>query len=209
MSKEGDSEVRLRATIDAYRYSAVEYHAFSRGYDAFPGLKALIDEFHEETFPGSVLDLGCGCGRDSLRLAARGRLVVALDLTRELLAASSLQTSARACPIVGDARDLPLKTDSMSGVMAIGSLIHLPYQDLFAALREVRRVIKYQGSFLATVPAEATSGWTIRGVIERPRWMNSLDQASLPSALTQAGFEVTSIRQSGPLWRAIWSRPKS
>jgi SAM-dependent methyltransferase len=72
-----------------------------------------------------LLDLGCGAGQDSHHLATRGHHVIGLDRTMPLLQFANGQFSSVPL-ILADIRALPIRTDSLDGVWAAASLIHLP-----------------------------------------------------------------------------------
>ncbi len=70
--------------------------------------------------PGAlVLDLGCGTGRHSRALAARGLCPLGLDVAARFLAVAR-EAAAESLPFVrGDARSLPLASGSVAGVVSL------------------------------------------------------------------------------------------
>ncbi len=62
---------------------AVEEDAYFAGHPLFEEDARLLDVHF--TTPGRLVDLGCGAGRHSLRFAARGFTVVAIDLSQPML----------------------------------------------------------------------------------------------------------------------------
>ena len=71
-----------------WRYSqtprlAVEEDDYFSGHPLFSRDSALVDD--RFTAPGRLVDLGCGAGRHSVRFAARGFAVTAVDLSRAML----------------------------------------------------------------------------------------------------------------------------
>jgi ubiquinone/menaquinone biosynthesis C-methylase UbiE len=83
-----------------------------------------------------VLDLGAGTGAASRAIAALGGEPVALDPAFGMLISGR---SERPAALQGDALDLPLRTNSLGGVVASFSLNHLT--DPVRALREAARVV--------------------------------------------------------------------
>jgi SAM-dependent methyltransferase len=79
-----------------------------------------------------ILDLGCGPGRESMRLAAAGAHVLGLDFSE-------------------DFRDLDTRFGSFHGVFAAASIIHVPPDDLQQVLSRVAGVLEDGGYFLAIV----------------------------------------------------------
>ena len=95
-----------------------------------------------------VLDIGCGAGPMSRRLAADGRMVVGLDLSRnELLEAKRLGPGPW---VRGDALALPVADESMDVV--VSSMALAVIEDTPKLLDEVCRVLRPGGMFAATVP---------------------------------------------------------
>ncbi len=101
-----------------------------------------------------VLDLGCGRGRASLRLARLGADVVACDISPRMVAATlALATgcglSAQVQPLVMSAHMLALPAASVDAVLGISVLHHLDYR---AACREVSRVLRPGGRAVFVEP---------------------------------------------------------
>lgn len=84
-----------------------------------------------------VLDLGCGAGYESMRLARLGARVVGVDISE-----GSLAIARRRNPgIVFHNISLLALEDSLGafdGVAAIASLVHIPREELAAAFRGIR-----------------------------------------------------------------------
>ncbi|MCX0244718.1 class I SAM-dependent methyltransferase [Streptomyces drozdowiczii] len=105
-----------------------------------------------------VLELGAGHGRDALHFAREGFTVRATDFSTVGL--EQLRASARAQDVDGrvgtavhDVRDpLPLADASVDGVFAHMLLcMALSTEEIHAAVREVRRVLRPGGVFVYTV----------------------------------------------------------
>lgn len=86
----------------------------------------------------SVLDVGCGAGRLAFIVAGR---YVGLDITP-----CYLQLARDKFPmhewILGDCRSLPFPDESFDRVWSSNLLIHLPWDDIKVALKEMARVAK-------------------------------------------------------------------
>jgi SAM-dependent methyltransferase len=93
---------------------------------------------------GRILDLGCGTGRLSQRLAADGRDVVLLDASDAML--------ARAVPLVGapavlaDAFGLPFAPRTFDAVVALRVAFH--FADLAGLVRSVAPILRPGGRFI-------------------------------------------------------------
>ena len=101
-----------------------------------------------------VLDLGCGTGNDTRRLARAGFTVVGLDYSRQALRAAKHKQGSNVALVLADmAHPLPFRSAHFDAVMANVSL-HM-FNDtitrhLFA---EIKRIVRPQGVFVFHVNA--------------------------------------------------------
>lgn len=100
-----------------------------------------------------VLDLGCGPGIESKKLAVAGFNVTGFDLSDGLIEIARQQNPGLVF-IQGDMRKLPYPEDQFDGVFAKASLLHVPKQDMENVLREVRRILKSKGLLHVAVKEE-------------------------------------------------------
>ena len=106
---------------------------------------------HQASDQDWALDVGCGTGRAFIPLAEAGYRVVGIDPTAKGLQFArqrALQTKISAFPVQASAARLPLKSDSISFVFAIGTLFHLSHTELASALQEIGRVLQPDGEAL-------------------------------------------------------------
>ena len=105
----------------------------------------------------TVLDLGCGTGRNAVHYASTGHEVVALDFSRGTLhhaahkfARLSMSKSTRL--LQGDVCALPLKESTFDVCLYVAVLHHLPTrEERLGSLAEVKRCLKPGGSALISV----------------------------------------------------------
>lgn len=137
-----DPEVVRReyATEDGLRARASVY-----GGVAGPDAREAAFEAVREAEPRNVLEVGCGWGDFSARVAAElGASVVALDLSPRMVElARSRGVDAR----VGDVQELPFADASFDVAAANWMLYHVP--DLDRALSELARVLRPGGRLVA------------------------------------------------------------
>lgn len=94
-----------------------------------------------------VLDLGCGIGRLSARLAERSAKVVGLDISDGMLERARLEVRQPHVSFVrASAGELPFRKEAFDVVLASYVLQHILEESLFdRALNEIARIIKPHG----------------------------------------------------------------
>jgi SAM-dependent methyltransferase len=108
------------------------------------GLAGGVFEWLDAKPTESILDLGCGDGQLTLRIASTGARVAGVDVSPEMLAAArSRGIDARE----GSAEALPFADRSFDAVFSNAVLHWVRNQD--AMMAEVRRVLKPGGRFVA------------------------------------------------------------
>jgi len=98
-----------------------------------------------------VADVGCGNGFDLRQLVPQGRCrhAIGLDLSAGMLRSlASLRESGRLSLVQADAERIPLPNASVDVAMAMHMLYHVP--DVAAAIRELRRITRADGTVLAS-----------------------------------------------------------
>jgi SAM-dependent methyltransferase len=86
-----DDDALLAEQMAYYRAGAAEY---DRQYADYEGLRELLTVVDELPIAGDVLELACGTGRWTARLAARARSVTAVDAAAEVLALARARTAS-------------------------------------------------------------------------------------------------------------------
>lgn len=96
----------------------------------------FLDPFAKRLFPGAwVLDVGCGSGRDLLWLKSRGFVAVGVERSQGL---ADLAWTHSGCPVmVGDFETVDFSALQVDAVMCCGSLVHVPFQRLEWALKNI------------------------------------------------------------------------
>jgi len=97
-----------------------------------------------------VLDLGCGPGHESMRMASLGAEVIGVDFSTECI-----RVARERCPQcrfeVLDFRQLDRRFGQFDGVLAAGSLIHVLPQEMSEVLDRVADVLTERGYLVAIV----------------------------------------------------------
>lgn len=142
--------------------------------------------------PERVLDLGCGTGFFTERLALRlaPRQLVGLDIARGMLQFARRERDSRALWLCADAEDLPLadaSVDLIFSSLSVQWCEHLP--SLFS---EIRRVLKPGGQLLFSTLGPRTL-WELKGAwqaVDGYVHVNRFQpQRAVDAALTRAGLE--------------------
>jgi len=103
---------------------------------------------------GSILDLGCGEGRNTIYLSRIGYLGVGLDLSPKavkVLANNLFEEEVKALCVVGDARNLPFRAEKFDGVLAHHIFDHLDENGFDQAIKNTFRILKKNGILLMTL----------------------------------------------------------
>ena len=126
--------------------------------------KDFADEHYEDTWDddyiayfitalakgAKVLDLGCGAGNDSAKLAASGLSVEGIDLSDKLIEIAKKKNPSLKF-IQGDILNLPYDDNSFDGIFAKASLLHIAKKDMPKALNEIKRVLRAEGVLHITI----------------------------------------------------------
>ncbi len=168
-------------TLEHYQANAETFRSRTRDHDVRQNLEALLRHL-EGTPPFTILDLGCGPGRDLAAFRARGHVAVGLEGASRLAA---MAREASGCEVwEQDFLALALPVARFDGVFANASLFHVPRQELPRVLRELHATLKPRGVLFASNPrGDNEEGWN------RGRYGCYHDLAAWQRFLAEAGFE--------------------
>lgn len=147
---------------------------------------------------GPHLECAAGVGSLSVALAARGRRVVAADLSLRSLAViqRKLPAGAPVFPVVCDITALPFCSGTFATASSAETLEHIP--DDAAAASELSRLLKTGGILVGSVPAgpEQYSDWDV--------WANHLrryTKQKMDELLSNAGLQPSVTVWGWPVLR--------
>jgi ubiquinone/menaquinone biosynthesis C-methylase UbiE len=163
--KTGAENVQLHAFSDVDRAPSIApYVAALEAFDALPQLQELKKLAREKAGLGpgvTVLDIGCGFGLESFRLARLvqpGGRVVGIDKSAELIKEAEARPAQAKLAVafeVGDAESLPFADAAFDVTRAERLLVYVP--DPKRALEEIRRVTCPGGVVTAIEPDFGTN----------------------------------------------------
>lgn len=92
---------------------------------------------------GSALDVGCGEGVLTPRLAERSTRAVGIDVSPGMIAiAREIAERSNVTYVVGDAMSYPLPEEGFDFIVAVAAIHHMP---LGAALRRFAKLLRHRG----------------------------------------------------------------
>ena len=139
----------LAATIDYYDRSAADFRERTKDHDVSQNYAAFLGAIEGEP-PFSILDLGCGPGRDLRYFRSLGHDAVGLDGSAAFVAMARGQSGCEVLHQDFLALDLPARR--FDGVFANASLFHVPSRELPRVLREIAAALKPRGVLFASNP---------------------------------------------------------
>lgn len=138
----------LSDTRSSYDTDAVGYAEKVSGLlDEMPYLRASLTLFAEqvrESGGGPVADVGCGPGYVTRYLYDAGVDAFGIDLSPEMIAIARRDHPDLRFE-VGTMTDLDLATDSVAGIVAFWSVIHVPDDAVPGVFEEFSRVLRPRG----------------------------------------------------------------
>lgn len=137
-----------RELIETYNLIARAYgKRYGNELDYKPFDRDLLRRFARSVPVPTVCDLGCGSGHIGAHLQSLGLQVIGIDLSPGMV-----EEARRRYPQVhyevGDMQDLRLEKDSLGGIVALYSIIHLRREKLVDAFRGMGRILKAGGLLL-------------------------------------------------------------
>jgi SAM-dependent methyltransferase len=144
-------------TLAHYNATAQSFRDATRDHDVSQNIAALLRHIEGEA-PFTILDFGCGPGRDLKALTALGHVAIGLE-GAEALAAMAREESG--CEVLlQDFLALHLPAARFDGVFANASLFHVPTADLPRVLGELRAALKPGGVLFSSNPHGTNEeGW--------------------------------------------------
>jgi SAM-dependent methyltransferase len=168
-------------TLAHYDERAEDFWEGTRGHDVTQNIETLLRHIAGEP-PFTILDFGCGPGRDLKAFAEQGHLAVGLEGAPRFAAMARAWSGCDVWEQDFLALDLPVSR--FDGVFANAALFHVPGQELPRVLRELHATLKPRGVLFSSNPrGRNEEGWN------RGRYGAYHDIEAWRRYLIGAGFE--------------------
>ena len=172
-------------TIEFYNTNAAEFSAKTENAD----MSECRGRFLSYMVPGgTILDAGCGSGRDMIAFRDAGFDVSGIDASAEL------------CRIASEKTGIPVKQvrfeelkgeEEYDGIWACASLLHVARTDLPDVLKRLHKLLKADGILYASFK------YGTQDRIKDGRYFCDFTEESCRSLMEQAGFVVREIFVTG------------
>lgn len=177
-----DLQAIARGTLAHYNAQAEAFREATRDHDVRQNIDTLLSRIDAKP-PFSILDFGCGPGRDLATFTSLGHVAVGLDGAESFVA---MARESSGCEVwQQDFLQLDLPASRFDGIFANASLFHVPVDALPRVLGELHRALKPGGVLFASNPhGHNEEGWN------RGRYGAFLDLPTWSGHVTGAGFTL-------------------
>jgi SAM-dependent methyltransferase len=144
-------------TLEHYNRRANDFWEGTREHDVSQNINALLQHIKGPS-PFTILDFGCGPGRDLMAFKALGHVALGLEGS-ERFAAMARDKGFEVWE--QNFLNLDLPDNRFDGVFANASLFHVPSEELPRVLQELRTTLKPGGVLLSSNPhGHDEEGWS-------------------------------------------------
>lgn len=189
-----------------YNDSADAFKVGTQDHDVSQNIAALLRHIESEA-PHTILDFGCGPGRDLKTFSALGHRAIGLDGAERF---AEMARADSGCEVWHqDFLALSLPTEKFDGIFANAVLFHVPTQELPRVLRELHATLKPRGVLFCSNPrGQNEEGWN------RGRYGAYHDLTAWRSLMHDAQFEELEHyyrpegvpREQQPWLASVWRR---
>lgn len=193
-------------TLGHYTARAEDYREGTADHDVSQNVAALLAHL-EGPPPFTILDFGCGPGRDLATFTRLGHIAIGLDGADPFVA---MARDATGCEVWRqDFLALALPPAHFDGVFANASLFHVPTQELPRVLAELRATLRPRGVLFSSNPhGRDEEGWSGQryGAWHRPDTWRRVVAAAGFDELTHYYRPPDKPRAEQPWFASLWRR---
>jgi len=196
-----------RRTLAYYNLTADAFFAGTIDHDVRQNIGALLGAI-EAPAPWTILDLGCGPGRDLKTFTALGHTAIGLDGSERF---AEMARAYSGCEVwQQNFLHLDLPEEKFDGIYANASLFHVPSAELSAVLEKLNNTLKPGGVLFSSNPrGHNQEGWN------GPRYGSYHDLDAWTRYLSAAGFSPIHHyyrpaglpREQQPWLASVWRKP--
>jgi SAM-dependent methyltransferase len=208
MEPDTNIEQITQRTLEHYERSAQQFFDGTRDHDVSQNVEALLGAIRSVA-PYSILDLGCGPGRDLKTFSGLGHRAVGIDGAAQFV---QMARAYSGCEVwQQDFVHLALPDAEFDGIFANASLFHVPSAALPDVLNRVYAALKPGGVLFSSNPRGSNQeGWN------GPRYGSYYDYETWERYLTAAGFTPLGHyyrppglpREQQPWLASLWRKPE-
>lgn len=194
-------------TLAHYNRRAEEFREGTRDHDVSQNIGALLRHIVGEA-PFTILDFGCGPGRDLSAFTRLGHLAIGLDGAERF---AQMARGDSGCEVwQQDFLGLDLPDGRFDGVFANAALFHVPGAQLPRVLGQLHATLKPGGTMFCSNPHGANvEGWS------GGRYGSYLDLETWRARMAAAGFAELEHyyrpaglpREQQPWLASVWRKP--
>ncbi|MGH8856339.1 MAG: class I SAM-dependent methyltransferase [Telluria sp.] len=195
-------------TLAHYELNAEEFFRGTIDHDVSQNIDALLGAI-QAAAPFTILDLGCGPGRDLKTFTQLGHQAIGLDGSARL---AEMARAYSGCEVWHqDFLHLDLPPARFDGIFANASLFHVPNAELPGVLAQLLATLKPGGVLFSSNPrGDNQEGWS------GPRYGSYHDYPAWERYLTSAGFIPLHHyyrppglpREQQPWLASVWRKPE-
>jgi SAM-dependent methyltransferase len=193
-------------TLAYYNDNADSFRAGTRDHDVSQNIAALL-RYIEGPAPYTLLEIGCGPGRDLKTFSALGHRAIGLDGSERF---ADMARADSGCEVwQQNLFSLSLPPGYFDGIFANAVLFHIPAQQLPRVLKELRATLKPRGVLFCSNPhGQNQEGWN------GARYGSYHDWPGWQRLMRAAGFEELEHyyrpaglpREQQPWLASVWRR---
>jgi SAM-dependent methyltransferase len=194
-------------TLQHYGQRAQQFWQGTREHDVSQNIEALLTHI-EAPAPFTILDFGCGPGRDLQTFKRAGHVAIGLEGAPEFVALARAQSG---CEVWRqDFLNLQLPPARFDGVFANASLFHVPGAELKRVLGELFATLKRGGVLFSSNPRghneEGWHGGRYGAYHDLPTWRGYLTDSGFTELAHY--YRPTGLARAQQPWLAtVWRKP--